>query len=162
VAHVWPLGAKTVEKIPHILLVDDDCNSRTTLAGLLSQVGYAVSTAVNDQETWQCLQTDTYDLLLLDICLMNMKGVALLQNLRQTYPHMDVLVLTACADLRVAQETIGYGVTDYLIKPIDPQVIVQCLADALTPRSQNNVSISSTLYSEKRDSPFCYDGRNKA
>lgn len=151
-----------METIPHILLVDDDCNSRTTLACLLTQVGYVVSTAVNERETWQHLQTNTYDLLLLDICLMNMKGVALLQNLRQTYPHMDVLVLTACADPRVAQETIGYGVTDYLIKPIDPRVIVQCLADALTARSQNSVSISPALHSKKTDSPFCYDGRNKA
>ncbi len=150
-----------MEKIPHILLVDDDCNSRTTLASLLSQVGYAVSTAVNDQETWQCLQTATYDLLLLDICLMNMKGVALLQNLRQTYPHVDVLVLTACADPRVAQETIGYGVSDYLIKPIDPKIIVQRLANALAICSQNSASISPTLYSEKSDNSFCYDGRNK-
>ncbi len=151
-----------MEKIPHILLVDDDCNSRTTLACLLSQVGYAVSTAVNDQETWQCLQTGSYDLLLLDICLMNMKGVALLQTLRQTYPHMDVLILTACADLRIAQETIGYGVSDYLIKPVDPRIIVQCLANALTPRYENSISISPTLHGEMRNRPFCYDGRNKA
>ena len=151
-----------MEKIPHILLVDDDCNSRTTLACLLAQVGYTVSTAVSERETWQHLQTDTYDLLLLDICLMNMRGLILLHDLRQIYPQMNILVLTACADPRVAQETTSCGVSDYLIKPLDPQIIVQRLANILTPCSPNSVSVSPTLHRGKTDSPFCYDGRNKA
>ncbi len=114
-----------------ILVVDDEGNLRRTLAMILNREGYAVTTAANAGEARQCLQAGSFNLLLLDLKMPDANGLTLLPELQQNYPHMPVLVLTAHDKLDAAIEAVKGGARDYLLKPVEPMIILQRVREVL-------------------------------
>jgi DNA-binding response OmpR family regulator len=119
-----------------ILVIDDEANLRRSLALLLQRAGYLVTTAANAQEAEQLLQAGAYDLAFLDIKLPDRNGMALLPEMRRTYPDMPVLILTANATLDSAIEAVRQGARDYLLKPIDPENILARVREVLVEQGQ--------------------------
>jgi DNA-binding response OmpR family regulator len=107
-----------------ILVVDDEPNLRATLACILQDEGYVVTTAANAQEALQYLQAGAYDLAFFDVKMPEVSGLALLSDVRALYPKMPVLILTAHASLDSAIEALRNSADDYLFKPIDPPQIL--------------------------------------
>ncbi len=120
-----------------ILLIDDEENLRRTLAMILTREGYQVDTAATVNEARQRLQNATYDLTFLDLKLPDANGLTLLPDLRKSHPEMPVVVLTAHDKLDAAVEAVRNGARDYLLKPIDPTVIIQHVKEILR---ENNLS----------------------
>ncbi len=108
-----------------ILLIDDEENLRRTLALILKRAGYQVNTAATVMEARQRLAASTYDLTFLDLKLPDADGLTLLPELRSRFPSMPVLVLTAHDKLDAAIEAVRQGARDYLLKPVDPPLILQ-------------------------------------
>ena len=65
-----------------------------------------------------------YDVVYLDIRLPGMDGLQVLKEIRQRNAHLPVILLTAYGSLTTALEALRLGATDYLIKPLDPEVLV--------------------------------------
>ncbi len=107
-----------------ILIIDDEPNLRRSLGLILQRAGYSVTTASNAAEAIQLLQAGAYDLTFLDIKLPDQNGIQLLPKLRELYADMPVLILTAHATLDTAIEAVRLGARDYLLKPIDPENIL--------------------------------------
>ncbi|MBK7894374.1 MAG: response regulator transcription factor [Anaerolineaceae bacterium] len=107
-----------------ILIVDDEPNLRTTLSLILQRDGYIVTTAGDADEAHQKLNEQTFDLAFLDIKMPKKSGLILLTEIKQLYPNMPVLLLTAFASLDSAIEAVRRGAADYLLKPIDPPQIL--------------------------------------
>jgi DNA-binding response OmpR family regulator len=107
-----------------ILIVDDEANLRKTLSRILSKAGYTVTTASSGEEGLSLLQAGAYDLAFIDLLMSGMSGVELLKEIRAIYPEMPVLILTAHATLETAIEAVRAGARDYLLKPADPQLIL--------------------------------------
>jgi len=119
-----------------ILLIDDEENLRRTLAMILAREGYQVDTAATIKEARERVETSTYNLIFLDLKLPDANGLSLLPELRKRFPNMPVLILTAHDKLDSAVEAVRQGARDYLLKPIDPLLIIQRVKEILAEGSQ--------------------------
>jgi DNA-binding response OmpR family regulator len=139
-----------------ILIIDDEPNLRRSLALILQRAGYAVTTADNAAQVHQCLEAGAYDLVFLDLKMPDINGLDLLPQIRARYAEMPVLILTAHATLDSAIEAVRKGARDYLLKPIDPEVILcrvsEVLAEQHLPRRRREiVGEIQTLLNELND-----------
>ncbi|MGA2503984.1 MAG: response regulator transcription factor [Anaerolineales bacterium] len=107
-----------------ILIIDDEPKLARSLALILQRAGYRVTTAATAREGLQFLQAGAFDLVFLDIKLPDQSGIQLLPQIRNLYPDMPVVILTAHASLETAIEAVRAGASDYLLKPIDPEAIL--------------------------------------
>ena len=114
-----------------ILIIDDEPNLRRSLGLILQRAGYTVTTAPDAAEALHVLQAGAYDLTFLDIKLPDQNGIQLLPQLRELYPEMPVLILTAHATLDTAIGAVRLGARDYLLKPIDPETILNRVENLL-------------------------------
>jgi len=127
----------------NILIIDDDDSLRSTLAMILQKAGYLVTTAENAEIALNILQGGIYDLSFLDLKMPGMDGTELLVHLKDDFPDMPVLILTAHASLDSSIKAIRYGAKDYLLKPMDPEDVLrkveQLLDDKDHPRKRRGV-----------------------
>ena len=93
-----------------ILIVDDEPNLRTTLSLILQRDGYTVTTAGNADEAHEQLHARQFDLVFLDIKMPKKSGLILLTEIKQQFPDLPVLLLTAFASLESAIEAVRRGV----------------------------------------------------
>ncbi len=114
-----------------ILVVDDEENLRRTLALILQREGYNVMTAASVGEARGCLETNEFDLVFLDLKLPDASGLTLLPEMRSQHPAMPVIILTAHDKLGSALEAVRYGALDYLLKPVDPPVLLARVKEVL-------------------------------
>jgi len=115
-----------------ILIIDDEPNLRRSLGLILQRAGYVITTAANAAEAIQLLHAGAYDLTFLDIKLPDQNGIQLLPQIRDLYPEMPILILTAHATLDTAIGAVRLGARDYLLKPIDPENILSRVENILT------------------------------
>ncbi len=107
-----------------VLIIDDEDGLRHTLTRVLKIAGCEVSGAADAPQALNLINTIPLDLVYLDIHLPSMNGLEVLQNIRASHPDLPVILFTAHASLQTAVEAIRLGATDYLVKPIDPEVFV--------------------------------------
>lgn len=108
-----------------VLVVDDDPVNRAMLTRFLEQDGYRVDTAGDGREALERLQTEPFDLVLLDVVMPNMDGYEVLTQLQQdeVLRHLPVVMITSLDDVESAVRCIETGAEDYLTKPFDPVVL---------------------------------------
>lgn len=108
----------------HILIVDDEAALRHTLARILQQAGFEVTTAANGHEGLALLAQHPFDLIYLDIHIPDMNGMEILKAVHAKFPDLPVVLFTAQPDLNSAVEALRQGATDYLLKPLQPQSLI--------------------------------------
>jgi putative nucleotidyltransferase with HDIG domain len=101
-----------------VLVVEDDTTVRNFCRHLL-RLHYDVATAANGRDAVDMLQRDNYDLVLTDLQMPEMGGIELLRHVRERYPAIDVIILTAFATVDTARQALKLGAFDYLSKPVD-------------------------------------------
>jgi DNA-binding response OmpR family regulator len=111
-------------KQTRILFVDDEDSLRILVKSQLTLEGFAVDTADDGDNAIRTLKEKQYDLALLDIRMPRMNGIEVLRYVRQHYPLMRVIMLTAVDDLSVAIEAVKNGANDYLTKPYETDNLV--------------------------------------
>ena len=102
-----------------ILLIEDDELLGDGLRTGLIQYGYAVDWLKDGQSADQALKTEKFDLVVLDLGLPKLSGIAVLQNLRTRGQTMPVLILTARESIEDRVKGLDSGADDYLTKPVD-------------------------------------------
>ena len=108
----------------HILIIDDEASLRKTMARILQRAGYEVTTAANGQEGFDLVSEHMFDLVYLDIRMPDISGLDLLKTIHAKFPELPVILFTAQPDLNSAVEAVRSGATDYLLKPLKPQVVI--------------------------------------
>ena len=101
-----------------ILVADDDEGVRSFLVDVLTLDGHQVSEAVNGQQAIDTLGKQSFQVLLTDLKMPKMDGMALLARTRVEHPHVEVIVLTAHGSVDSAVQAMKAGAFDYLQKPI--------------------------------------------
>lgn len=101
----------------HILLVDDNAETLSLLRDLLSKEGYDITTAPHAQAALEQVHHHQPDLIVSDISMPEMDGLALLAELRARQQDMPVILMTAFGSLKTAVDGIKAGAFDYLSKP---------------------------------------------
>jgi len=104
-----------------ILLVDDDMNALEILRRWLAKEGYVTESAHNGQECLQALERGTYDVVLLDVMMPVMDGMAVCARMREhpQWRTIPVVLLTAKDDMETRTRGMALGVSEYLTKPIN-------------------------------------------
>jgi two-component system, OmpR family, alkaline phosphatase synthesis response regulator PhoP len=108
-----------------ILIIDDELTLRQTLARILQHAGFEVTTAENGEQGLAFLETTNFDLIYLDIRMPGLSGSEMLKLVHGRYPTIPVVLFTAQPDLSSAVEALRSGATDYLVKPLKPDVIIE-------------------------------------
>lgn len=102
-----------------ILVVDDESLIRESLAFILTKENYEVEQASNGLEALELIKLDNFDLLITDIEMPELKGIELLEKVRQYSPGTFVILITAYASIETAVSAFRKGATDYILKPLD-------------------------------------------
>ncbi len=108
----------------HILIIDDEAALRHTLARVFQRAGLDVTTAASGQEGLTLLSQQSFDLVYLDIRMPDMNGLEGLKAIHSKFPEMPVILFTAQPDLSSAVEALQQGASDYLLKPLQPQALI--------------------------------------
>jgi DNA-binding response OmpR family regulator len=125
-----------------LLLVEDDVMVASGIKLGLCDAGYAVDWVGSAERAEEVLQTETFDVAIIDIGLPKMDGLALTRNLRRSGITMPVLILTARDALQDRVQGLDGGADDYLVKPFElPEMLARLRA--LLRRSQ--AATSATL-----------------
>jgi two-component system response regulator HydG len=102
-----------------ILVADDDLGHRTMLRTLLSGWGYAVAEADDGGSAIAAAQSRPFDLILMDIRMIKVSGLAALTEIKAFNPAIPVVIMTAYASVETAVDALKKGAYDYLTKPLD-------------------------------------------
>ena len=116
----------------HILIIDDEAPLRQTLARILQRAGHEVTTAESGEMGLSILSNTTFDLVYMDIRMPGMAGLDALKAIHASQPNLPVVLFTAQPDMQSAVEALHLGATDYLLKPLQPQVLIQRTQDILS------------------------------
>jgi DNA-binding response OmpR family regulator len=116
-----------------ILITDDESNIRMMLRTALESDGYAVTEASNGREALQTLQHSTPDLMVLDLNMPVLDGMAVLEQMKSlTTVKPRVIILTAYGSIPAAVKATRLGAVDFLEKPITPDELRQTVRSVLT------------------------------
>ena len=115
----------------HVLLVDDDESNRDILSRQLQRVGCTVTTAEDGETALEILARQKFDLLLLDVIMPGVDGLATLQNVRALHPSLPVIMISALDEMESVRKCLQLGAEDYLLKPFDPVLLHSGLAATL-------------------------------
>lgn len=112
-----------------VLIVEDDADCRDLIT-LILEDEYAIITATNGEEVLEAIERDMPDVVLLDIMIPQIDGWEVLHRLRadNRYRDLPVLAVTALASEEARQRAIREGATDYVIKPFDPDELLEVIS----------------------------------
>src|SRR6478736_7151530 len=118
-----------------ILVVDDEEPIREIISSMLSAAGYKTRQAASGMEALAILNsTGEFELMLSDLMMAELDGIALLERSKEKYPDMPVIMVTAVHDISVALAAIRNGAYDYLLKPFEREQLLAAVSRALEMR----------------------------
>jgi two-component system response regulator HydG len=117
-----------------VMVVDDEPSARSGLEKLLQQEGYTVDAAADGMGALAIAAEHPPDVVVTDLKMPKMDGVALLTKLREQDPDLPVLVVTAFGDVGSAVSAMRAGAADYLTKPVDFDALLMAIERALERR----------------------------
>jgi DNA-binding response OmpR family regulator len=114
-------NGKGKDSAARVLIVDDDVNTLEILQRWLSKEGYATVSAQNGEECLQALEREKFDIVLLDVMMPVLDGMAVCERMRAHpgWRTIPVVLLTAKDDMETRTRGMALGVSEYLTKPIN-------------------------------------------
>ncbi len=118
-----------------ILVVDDEETIREIVCSMLGGAHFQTRQAANGIEALSILESDDeFDLVLSDLMMAEMDGIALLERAKERYPDMPIVMVTTVHDISVALQAIRNGAYDYLPKPFEREQLLATVRRALENR----------------------------
>jgi EAL domain-containing protein (putative c-di-GMP-specific phosphodiesterase class I)/ActR/RegA family two-component response regulator len=127
-------GAADRSRGGRVLLVDDDSLILLMLSRVLAHAGHTVETARDGVAALKLLEGRSYDVVVSDLNMPSLDGIALLRALRARGDQIPVFLMTGSPGLPSAMEAVEYGAKKYLVKPVQPQVLEECVTEAIATR----------------------------
>ncbi|MDP2644550.1 MAG: sigma-54 dependent transcriptional regulator [Desulfobacterales bacterium] len=113
----------TLHKKTKILIVDDDAGHLTALKTITRSWGYVVETADDGMAAVEMVKSGPLDLILMDVRMTHMSGIEALEQIKAYNPTIPVIIMTAYSSVESAVDALKSGAYDYLIKPLDFEVL---------------------------------------
>src|SRR5918996_3909567 len=121
--------------MPSILIVDDEPGVRSALTGVLQDEGYDVEAAESGEAALERLARQSYDVVVLDIWLPGMDGLATLTRMRERQIETQVVIVSGHGNIESAVRAIKMGAFDFVEKPLSLEKTVLVVRNALRQRS---------------------------
>lgn len=129
-----------------ILAIDDEKFFRKLYSDILSGEGYEVVTADSGEEGVQIFARESFDIVISDMAMKGMDGLQTMEAVKKINPAQDVVIVTGIGDVQTAVNAMKKGVTDYILKPINPEDFLHLIKTIIG--KQNLVAENSKLISE--------------
>lgn len=136
-----------------ILWADDEIDLLKPHIMFLKMKGYDVTTVNNGADALDRVETETFDIIILDENMPGISGLETLQQIKQVQPNVPVIMITKSEEENIMNQAIGNKIADYLIKPVNPNQILMSLKKNLH---------SGQLVSQKATSDYQQEFRNIA
>ena len=111
----------------NILWVDDEIDLLKPHILFLENKGYNVFTSNNGNEALDILKTNPFDIVFLDEQMPGISGIETLGFIKSAHPNIPVIMITKSEEEKIMEDAIGSNISDYLIKPVNPNQILLCL-----------------------------------
>ncbi len=134
-----------------ILWVDDEIDSLKSQIMFLKNKGYEVNSLSNGHDAIELLKDKMVDVVLLDESMPGLTGLETLARIKEMHPHLPVVMVTKNEAENIMEEAIGSQISDYLIKPVNPNQVLLSLKKIID---------SKRLVSEKTTLSYQQDFRN--
>jgi DNA-binding response OmpR family regulator len=105
------------------LVIDDEVAVNNNIRKILEKKGYAVDQAISREEALEKINERSYPVIMLDLKMPGVKGLELLQSIRERRPEAMVVIITGYASIETAVETARMGAVGYVAKPFTPDEI---------------------------------------
>ncbi|MER3126581.1 response regulator [Bacillus pumilus] len=144
-----------------VLIAEDDFRIAAIHESYIQKVqGFQVAgKAKSAKDMWAALQKEQVDLILLDVYMPDELGTNLLPLLRERYPEVDVIIITAATETTLLREALQYGVVHYLIKPVTAQKFAQVLTeykqkkDIINSKDEVNQTLIDLFFGQMQEEP---------
>jgi len=123
-----------MESSDRILVIDDELGIRQGCRRVLEPEGFVVETAATGKEGLERIRERSFDLVLLDVVMPDVRGIELLEPIHQQDPETIVIVITGYATVELAVEAIKAGAYDFLSKPFTSDVLLVTVRQGLERR----------------------------
>ncbi|MAT66232.1 MAG: Fis family transcriptional regulator [Gammaproteobacteria bacterium] len=114
----------------NVLVVDDQRSPRRSLGLLLKNAGMQAGEAASGEEALAALQSGPYDVIVSDLRMDGMSGIDLLREVKNRFPQLPVILITAYGSIESAVEAMRLGAYDYLTKPFDEDEVLEKIQQA--------------------------------
>jgi len=123
-----------------ILIAEDEQVQRESLAAMLTDEGYQILQAGDGKEAYDLILQHSVDVLVSDLRMPRMDGIALLKHMQELSPEVPVIMLTAYGTIQNTVTTMQLGAVDYLLKPVQIDDLLQRIQRALDRRELRHSS----------------------
>lgn len=113
-----------MDRTTNILIVDDEEVVRLSYSRTLANGHRNVEVAKNGMEALRHMEKRPFDVVLLDLRMPGMDGMAVLKTIKEKWPECEVVIITGYPSVETAKEAVRLGAYDYLAKPVGPTEIV--------------------------------------
>lgn len=139
-----------------ILIVDDEATLRRVLEVALTKAGYCTRTAENAIEALRQLEEESFDLVISDVTMPGMNGYQFQKQLKQRFPNVPIILVTAYGTIQHAVSSMREGAFDFLTKPVDLEQlkkVVKCALEATpTPaRASKSPAVQASFVAESEE-----------
>ena len=126
-----------------ILAVDDDTQLTQLLQLVFESRGFGVTIANSGEQALEALENELPEAILLDLMMPGMSGQEVCMQIRANprTSNIPIIILTARSDAKTRRELMEVGVTDYLIKPIRPSDLIECIREAVNQPASPGVTV---------------------
>ncbi len=121
-----------------VLIVEDDEGLREALVDTLALAGYEWLEADSAEDALVKLKSENVDIVVSDVQMAGMGGLALQRNIKQHWPNLPVLLMTAYANIEDAVTAMKEGAIDYMAKPFAPEVLLNMVSRYAPVKSDDN------------------------
>ncbi|WP_100753289.1 sigma-54-dependent transcriptional regulator [Vibrio salilacus] len=121
-----------------VLIVEDDEGLREALVDTLALAGYEWLEADSAEDALVKLKSNSVDIVVSDVQMAGMGGLVLLRNIKQHWPNLPVLLMTAYANIEDAVSAMKDGAIDYMAKPFAPEVLLNMVSRYAPVKSDDN------------------------
>src|SRR5438094_7296856 len=129
------MGEGTDQIGRRVLVVDDERNIRRTLTMVLEGEGYSVDSLESAEELLPRLGAQPIDLIILDVRLPGMDGIAALERIREEHAEIPVVMISGHATLEEAVRAMAIGASDFMEKPLSRERVLVTVKNAIERRA---------------------------
>jgi DNA-binding NarL/FixJ family response regulator len=146
----------------YVLVAEDDADLRAIVSDYLRYCGYTVWIAEDGQQALSLAASHAIDVAVLDVVMPEVSGIALIPHLRELWPEITIILLTAYATVSQAVEAMKLGALDYLEKPVTLPRLHEIIERAIQQKQARDKAWEMITHREREVLRLLAEGRSDA